>query len=777
VNYRNAWRAWLLYAAAVTTLTWISFGSLRFHQLDTHDAESFADHLRIEQDAFYFFSPDKEQATGRLFADAVKYATFLVFGNDPAVFHLLVVAAHMLASLLLALLVRRMGFAIEWAFSTGLLFLLNVAHFQAVHHISALDYPLGMVCTCAALICLEGKSRGRQVYFAALMVLAVQAHPSLAALWLLPLYRLWRSGVDRAPFYRFAATAAPIALAVVASVLLASRETSTWHAVDEYSAHSPVAIALGQARVLLLFSSRLLSTAHWLPLPIHSQALWELGLGLGVVTALLYLIFRRQAPLDWAALWVLAGLFPYLLLTAATIDGLPAGPSRYLYVASAGSSLLLAAIWHYSYQRQPYLAGALLLVIIVSSYVNLHKVEAISHYTSARSYSARLEVSAALDQYESALEKAPDVLPLEDFYPRYIIMLMDSGRDFLPVLTAAREALPDNPHIELYQLAERATARDSTARAQAMREIEQKALLLSYARNLSARALHNMGSGFLEKDDEQRATYAFEQGLILEPQRAKTLRLLGLTYVRRAAKLAQEGVHEGLQEAIDTHLQKAADAYVKSLELRPDPDLFYSLGRIYEQRGQLDLAQDAYQACLLRLPRHERSLRQVAQIYQVRGEHLLAISTWERLLALRADPDAFFSLGNLYYKGGDMERAVQSYREANRLDSNSVETLANWGNALGKLGRLNEARSAYRRALELAPENPYLYYSLGEIENSLGDKSAAILALSQALEKGIDHRAYRMLIDLLRAAGREEEASIWEEQRAAMTAATSPQTD
>ncbi len=65
-------------------------------------------------------------------------------------------------------------------------------------------------------------------------------------------------------------------------------------------------------------------------------------------------------PLDRSALWVLVGPFPYLLLTASTVDGLPAGPSRYLYVASAGSSLLLATVLQWIYRRWRYL-GALAL--------------------------------------------------------------------------------------------------------------------------------------------------------------------------------------------------------------------------------------------------------------------------------------------------------------------------------------------------------------------------------------------------------------------------------
>lgn len=767
-------RLWSYYFAFVLILAALCFGDLRFHQLNTHDADSFADHLRIEQDGYYFFSPDKAQAQGRFFADAVKYAAFLAFGNDPTAFHLLVVATHVLASLLLALLVRYMGYSVECAFAVGLLFLLNVAHFEAVHWISALDYPLGLACACAALLCLETQVRMRLGWFSLLMVLAVQSHPSLAALWLLPLYRLWRAEADRARLFRFALTALPIVAAVAAVVFFASSEASTWQALDEYSVHSVSILVLGQVRIFLFLSSRLLSTAHWLPLPIYSQAPWELGLGLAVTGALLYLVYRRQAPFDWAALWVLISLVPYVLLTAATIDDLPAGPSRYLYVASAGSSLLLAAGWQYIYRSQRYLGMALLVAVVVSSWMNLLKVEAISHYTSARSYSARMEVAAALDQYEQALEKAADVLPLEDVYPRYLIMLMDSPRDFLPVLSVARAQFPDNPYLELYQLAERATAVDMTVRTRAVQEIEQKAQALDYARNFSARALHNMGSGFLKKDNAVRAIYACEQSLYLEPRRAKTFNLLGIAHMRRAEEL----VRTAQQETIVDHLQKAIGAYEQSLNLQPDPDVFYSLGRVYEQSGQLDAAQRAYQACLLRQPHDERSLRQVAQIYQARGQHLQAITAWESLLALRADPDGYFSLGNSYYKSGDMQRAAQAYGEANRLQPNSMETLANWGNALGQLGQLNEARLAYRRAIELAPENPYLYYSLGELENALGDANAAISAFSQALEKGVDHEAtYTVLIDLLRAAGREEEARVWRERRANATAITIPRTD
>ena len=85
------------YTGLLCLTAWFCFGNLHTHLLDTHDAETFRAHLRLEQDLL-FFSGEKEQASGRPFAEAVKYLTFLIFGNDPAAFHLLVVAMHTLAA-------------------------------------------------------------------------------------------------------------------------------------------------------------------------------------------------------------------------------------------------------------------------------------------------------------------------------------------------------------------------------------------------------------------------------------------------------------------------------------------------------------------------------------------------------------------------------------------------------------------------------------------------------------------------------------------------------
>ena len=73
---------WPAYALGLCLIAALCFGNLHTHLLDTHDADSFSDHLQIQQDGTFFFSPDKAQASGRPVAEAVKYLVFLICGND-----------------------------------------------------------------------------------------------------------------------------------------------------------------------------------------------------------------------------------------------------------------------------------------------------------------------------------------------------------------------------------------------------------------------------------------------------------------------------------------------------------------------------------------------------------------------------------------------------------------------------------------------------------------------------------------------------------------------
>ncbi|MFT7695928.1 MAG: hypothetical protein ACI8P2_004564, partial [Candidatus Latescibacterota bacterium] len=193
--YKNRQKTliYIVYVALMSVVTIVYFSDLRTHQLDAHDDQTFADNLHINADFSYFFSPGKSQTSGRPIAELFKFALFTAFGNSPVFFHLATVALHLLASLLLALLYYRIHNVLPLALLGALLFLIGVSHFQAIHHISALDYPLALILIILAALSFDRYLSERAplalLAYAALLVLASAAHAS--ALFLIPFCLYW----------------------------------------------------------------------------------------------------------------------------------------------------------------------------------------------------------------------------------------------------------------------------------------------------------------------------------------------------------------------------------------------------------------------------------------------------------------------------------------------------------------------------------------------------------------------------------------------------------
>ncbi|MFT5087525.1 MAG: hypothetical protein ACI8PG_001885 [Planctomycetota bacterium] len=92
----------------------------------------------------------------------------------------------------------------------------------------------------------------------------------------------------------------------------------------------------------------------------------------------------------------------------------PSGASRYLYVASAGSSCVLAVVAQRAYL---YLSGrvgegmarwigaAMLLLALGSSFIWLKRTDGISFYVSGRYYEASGDREVSVEQFELAIAR------------------------------------------------------------------------------------------------------------------------------------------------------------------------------------------------------------------------------------------------------------------------------------------------------------------------------------------------------------------------------------
>ena len=90
--------------------------------------------------------------------------------------------------------------------------------------------------------------------------------------------------------------------------------------------------------------------------------------------------------------------------------------------------------------------------------------------------------------------------------------------------------------------------------------------------------------------------------------------------------------------------------------------------------------------------------------------------------------------GVAYFQLGDQRRALKHLRQAVAGGSADVDAHNNLGNVLKAAGRLDEAETAYRRALEIRPDYADAHYNLGILLEAMGRPSEAEAAYQNALD-------------------------------------------
>lgn len=131
--------------------------------------------------------------------------------------------------------------------------------------------------------------------------------------------------------------------------------------------------------------------------------------------------------------------------------------------------------------------------------------------------------------------------------------------------------------------------------------------------------------------------------------------------------------------AMDALLSKRpAAAYaqaVRALELAPGIDyLWVNLGAIYRQAGQSDAAEMAYKTALAVNPESPSAMNNLAVLYNLRG-NLEESRLWEDRVRRHRERNPYhhYSQGEAAESAGDLDRALEHYRDAIRLKANDAE--------------------------------------------------------------------------------------------------------
>ncbi len=165
----------------------------------------------------------------------------------------------------------------------------------------------------------------------------------------------------------------------------------------------------------------------------------------------------------------------------------------------------------------------------------------------------------------------------------------------------------------------------------------------------------------------------------------------------------------------------------------------------------------------------EELLRQALAAHKA-GRLTEAEAGYRRLLRKRpADPAALQLLSLLHFHRGEHGAAIEYLRESLARRTENPRGWNDLGGMLVAAGRVPEAKSAYRRATQIAPHLAEGWYNLAVCQRKDGEVDAAIDNLRQALAQEPGYtRAYDALATLLYQLGRTSEVAEvyrrWHEQ-------------
>lgn len=588
---------WLGYGVLLSALSWALFRSLLDLPHDLDDVPALRDNTMVAGDPWVllrgFYHP-----SGRPVGHLVRWMLFLISGNDLRAFHGLSILTHTANAFLVAFLGYRLGLGARASLAAGVLFLVHVAHFKAIHHVAALEYLLATFFSICALIALAeyiarpGLPRLAAVY--ALVVAGIASH--IAASAILPVgalfvwsraandKRVWRS------FFPLLLLAVLLLYLLLARVSSQAIPTTTGRAFDYLSGGNVPSMVFSSGKMLAWLTAQLFALSHVLVGHLWEVYSWQLLCGV-LVWLVSFWQFRRDpgsTPSLFLA-WSLAFLIPFVLQDEQTIRDVP-GPSRYLYLASVGSALvtaqLLAALS--SAGNQWYRAGALVLALtaLISSWLALTKLEALSYYTASLRYRSEGNMESSRDFAEIALAKGRGVLPLEDAYTA--LLLPQTRLDSDQARRKAQELLlqdPGSPTLSLFHAvfaSQSASADwpDQEARLRAMaRDRLVSAIFTNWARHqLKSDAAAALGSlrRAVDFDPENSEALYFYGALLTD-----TGDLNGLRYYVRAVDLDRQfGRFRALLDGLaKRHRLVEAIAFVGQLDQTPATRRFVELAR------------------------------------------------------------------------------------------------------------------------------------------------------------------------------------------------------
>ncbi len=237
---------------------------------------------------------------------------------------------------------------------------------------------------------------------------------------------------------------------------------------------------------------------------------------------------------------------------------------------------------------------------------------------------------------------------------------------------------------------------------------------------LSSLSQHGKAIELLKKGLDERPDYA-----ALIPAYARALERAG--QVKEAEGLLAKAVNEkpaaeifealsGLYER-GGRLGDAVSLLTQALRKRPkDEQLLYALGTVYERKGDTPRSLEKMRAVLEVNPENANAMNFIGYVLAETGQNFEeAEKLLLRALELKPENGSFLdSLGWVYFRRGETERAVETLQRANAVSPNEPTINEHLGDAWAKAARKKDAVEAYQRALNAIKDDPEVAENKGQ---------------------------------------------------------------
>jgi tetratricopeptide (TPR) repeat protein len=162
------------------------------------------------------------------------------------------------------------------------------------------------------------------------------------------------------------------------------------------------------------------------------------------------------------------------------------------------------------------------------------------------------------------------------------------------------------------------------------------------------------------------------------------------------------------------------------LELKPGAEAERDYGDVLYQLKDFDRALAAYRAALKLNPAIKGFYKRYAEIVIAKGQQDEVIAALSGVVQSgEADAGTYQTMGMIYQKKGDYQKAIGMYQKALQLDPKSIESLAALAACQGAAGAVNDAVISYEQVVMMDTNATDAYHELGDIYYKQGNIAAA----------------------------------------------------